>query len=129
MMAKDNKTLHLVLKRKWWDMIASGEKKEEYLEVYPYCAKGLLKKQYTLCPYAQNKDYNFDFGSCLDRKLDNSDVYKEFDRVCFHKGFTNTTMTFMIRSIAYRISELCHEEWGAEPNKRYFVIELGERVG
>lgn len=29
-MAKDNKTLHLVLKRKWWDMIASGEKKEEY---------------------------------------------------------------------------------------------------
>ena len=30
MMAKDNKTLHLVLKRKWWDMIASGEKKEEY---------------------------------------------------------------------------------------------------
>ena len=30
MMAKDNKTLHLVLKRKWWDMIASGEKREEY---------------------------------------------------------------------------------------------------
>lgn len=26
-MAKDNKTLHLVLKRKWWDMIASGEKR------------------------------------------------------------------------------------------------------
>ena len=29
-MAKDNKTLHLVLKRKWWNMIASGEKTEEY---------------------------------------------------------------------------------------------------
>ena len=27
MMAKDNKTLHLVLKRKWWDMIASGEER------------------------------------------------------------------------------------------------------
>lgn len=26
-MAKENKTLHLVLKRKWWDMIESGEKK------------------------------------------------------------------------------------------------------
>lgn len=25
-MAKDNKTLHLVLKRKWWEMIDSGEK-------------------------------------------------------------------------------------------------------
>ena len=29
-MAKERKTLHLVLKRKWWGMIASGEKKEEY---------------------------------------------------------------------------------------------------
>lgn len=25
-MAKDNKSFHLVLKRKWWNMIASGEK-------------------------------------------------------------------------------------------------------
>ena len=29
-MTKESKTLHLVLKRKWLDMIASGEKKEEY---------------------------------------------------------------------------------------------------
>lgn len=29
-MAKENKTLHLVLKHKCWDMIESGEKKEEY---------------------------------------------------------------------------------------------------
>ena len=29
-MAKDNKTLHLVLKRKWWNMIALGKKTEEY---------------------------------------------------------------------------------------------------
>ena len=27
------KTLHLVLKSKWYDMIASGEKKEEYREL------------------------------------------------------------------------------------------------
>lgn len=36
MMAKDNKTLHLVLKRKWWDMIESGEKKEEYRDFTPF---------------------------------------------------------------------------------------------
>ena len=29
-MAKESETLHLVLKRKWLDMIESGEKKEEY---------------------------------------------------------------------------------------------------
>lgn len=30
------KTLHLTLKKKWFDMIASGEKKEEYRELKPY---------------------------------------------------------------------------------------------
>ena len=29
-------TLHLNLKAKWFDMIASGEKKEEYREIKPY---------------------------------------------------------------------------------------------
>ena len=30
------KTLDLVLKKKWFDMIASGEKTEEYREIKPY---------------------------------------------------------------------------------------------
>ena len=30
------KDLKLVLKKKWFDMIASGEKKEEYRDVKPY---------------------------------------------------------------------------------------------
>ena len=30
------KTLHLTLKKKWFDMILSGEKKEEYREVKDY---------------------------------------------------------------------------------------------
>ena len=37
-MAKDNKTLHLVLKRKWWDMIESGKKKANQS---PYVVKGI----------------------------------------------------------------------------------------
>ena len=54
MMAKDNKTLHLVLKRKWWDMIASGEKKEEYRDANHYWAIRLLDRQYRW--YSQNID-------------------------------------------------------------------------
>jgi len=40
------RVLHLTLKRKWFDMIASGQKREEYREMKPYwhkrlmCAKG-----------------------------------------------------------------------------------------
>lgn len=37
------KVLHLTLKKKWFDMIASGEKKEEYREIKMYWAKRLLK--------------------------------------------------------------------------------------
>ena len=58
-MSKDNKTLHLVLKRKWWDMIASGEKMEEYREVCHYWARRLLNEQYRW--YTMNTDYPKDF--------------------------------------------------------------------
>lgn len=33
--------LHLTLKKKWFDMIASGEKTEEYREIKPYWEKRL----------------------------------------------------------------------------------------
>ena len=36
------KTLNLVLKHKWYDMIASGKKKEEYREIKPYWVKRLV---------------------------------------------------------------------------------------
>jgi hypothetical protein len=38
--------LHLTLKAKWFDMIASGEKKEEYREIKPYWAKRLVGKDF-----------------------------------------------------------------------------------
>lgn len=37
------KTLTLSLKKKWFDMIASGEKTEEYREIKPYWEKRLLQ--------------------------------------------------------------------------------------
>lgn len=38
--------LHLTLKRKWFDMIASGEKREEYREYKPYWIKRLQFGKY-----------------------------------------------------------------------------------
>lgn len=37
-----NNTIHLPIKREWFDMILSGEKKEEYREFKPYWVKRLL---------------------------------------------------------------------------------------
>ena len=103
-MAKDNKTLHLVLKRKWWDMIASGEKKEEYREICGYWIKRLIEGEH--------------------HDSDLYDRYKPFENVCFHLGYTNTTMTFRILCITqgYGIPE-----WGGG-NWPVFIIMLGERI-
>ena len=38
------KTLHLNLKAKWYDMIKSGIKKEEYREIKPFWEKRLFEK-------------------------------------------------------------------------------------
>lgn len=38
--------LHLHLKGKWWDLIASGEKSHEFREATPYWAKRLVGKAY-----------------------------------------------------------------------------------
>jgi hypothetical protein len=39
--------LHLTLKKQWFDMIASGQKKEEYREIKPYWDARLRAKEYT----------------------------------------------------------------------------------
>ena len=127
-MAKDNKTLHLVLKRKWWDMIASGEKKEEYRDVCHYWAIRLLDNKYRW--YSLNTDYPKDFLGWIREHLDRrADIqFRPFEKVCFHLGYTNNTMTFKITSMNVMYGEVCRQDWGAEPNKYYFVIKLGERV-
>lgn len=38
--------LHLTLKKEWFDMIASGEKREEYREIKPYWIKRLAGRHY-----------------------------------------------------------------------------------
>ena len=38
--------LHLTLKKKWFDLILSGKKTEEYREIKPYWEKRLKRKTY-----------------------------------------------------------------------------------
>ena len=42
------KVLHLTLKKKWFDLIKSGEKKIEYREVKPYWKKRIADKSFDL---------------------------------------------------------------------------------
>lgn len=121
------KTLHLVLKSKWYDMIKSGEKKEEYREIKQFWVNRLLNVR---------RDFAYDFdsysdcvsmlGSETEYAMNAMDaVYRDYDCVCFHKGYTSTTMTFKINGIGIGYGR---SEWGAPKNKKIFIISLGERI-
>jgi hypothetical protein len=44
-------TLQLTLKKKWFDMIASSKKREEYREIKPYWTKRLRNKEYNFIKF------------------------------------------------------------------------------
>lgn len=100
-MPKPEETLHLTLKFKWYDMIASGIKKEEYRNLTEHWAKQI---EPTDNPFNNMKPY-----------------------VCFHRGYTNTTMVFRIDSVTIGKGK---PEWmeSEDRDKEVFIIKLGGRV-
>lgn len=102
------KDLKLVLKRKWFDMISSGEKKEEYREIKTYWIKRLTEE------YCSEL-----FGLKPVR-------YKHYDTVTFYLGYSadRPQMTFKVDEIVLGYGRW---DWGAN-GKLLFVIKLGERI-
>ena len=45
------RVLHLTLKKKWFDMIASGEKRDEYREIKPHWDKRLNGREYDVVKF------------------------------------------------------------------------------
>lgn len=114
------KTLDLVLKGKWYDMIASGEKTEEYREIKPYWEKRLFDNKAIKRYYEMLLFSSFVVGKVVDPL----EYPRGFTHVRFHRGYTKITMTFEIDSITFGNGK---EAWGAEPGKMYFVIKLKRR--
>lgn len=108
---KDNDTLVLVLKKKWFDMIASGIKKEEYREIKDYWIRRLILKEYT------------------DEAMKSTplnEMIKQFKYVRFRLGYASNApeMKFELKSISIGIGK---KEWGAL-DKEVFILSLGERL-
>lgn len=101
--------LPLVLEGRWYDMIASGEKKEEYRDYKPFWTKRIVK------------------WSC---KTLITSVDRKQQVVAFSRGYKKADMFFkvhvVIRSIDNPYRPL-FPEWG-EPETPHYVIQLGERV-
>jgi len=90
--------LRLTLKKKWFDMIASGEKREEYREVKPYWLKRLVTEE-----------------------------DKTFTHVIFTNGYAANSPRLKAEcrgiSIGAGLAEL-----GAPANEDVFIIKLGKII-
>jgi hypothetical protein len=99
------KILHLTLKKKWFDMIASGEKTEEYREIKPFWISRLQA-----------------WGNAYD-------PCRDFNAIRFYNGWacSEKYANITLESKGIEVGE-GKPEWGAEPNKEYYIIKLGKII-
>ena len=111
--------LDLVLTYKWYDMIESGEKREEYREITPYWIKRLVDThrlgQKMLCN-VPNVAASLIESGCVQMK--------SYTHVRFHRGYTAKSMVFRFDGL--RIGN-GNTQWGAPADRDVFIISLGER--
>lgn len=101
--------LVLPIKKKWFNMIKLGEKKEEYREIKPYYASRFFRNY-------------IDSGCSLEWVLNNNpEVYKY---IILRNGYSNNSPSIQCY---VRIKKgYGNEEWGAEPKKIYYVLKILE---
>ena len=97
-MKEKKKMLVLPIKKKWFDMIKSGEKKEEYRGIKPYYDSRFLK-----------------FGI-------NSTFYMPIGSVLFRNGYSKSSPT--LECEVECAIDTGKTEWGAEPGKLYYVLKI-----
>ncbi len=101
---KYEKILHLTLTRKWFDMILSGEKKEEYRDQKRYWATRLIESG--KCPY-----YTF----------------KDFDCILFRNGYAKDAPEMYVEFKGTTMDR-GRKDWGAVEGEHYYVIKLGKVI-
>lgn len=104
--------LVLPIKKKWFDMILSGEKKEEYREIKPYY---------------ERRFYNYfrSQGEMMEKAPLNEWLVTDlvFDMVVkFRNGYSVKSPSFVAK-VRLTIGE-GKPEWGAEEGKRYYVLRI-----
>jgi hypothetical protein len=96
--------LHLTLKKKWFDMILSGDKRHEYREYKDYWKKRFLipKTHPPICTL-------------------------KYDTVIFRNGYSKTAPTMELELAGIRIG-FGHPAWGGNDKNLQFVLTLGRVI-
>lgn len=120
------KILHLTLKKKWFDMIASGEKKEEYREIKPYWTNRLTYHEFhpeISCVNSLKDCILYDSES----KYKTGVFRKDYDVISFRNGYSKDAPTIEVecRGITYGTAK---PEWSDNWQGDVFIIKLGEVI-
>ncbi|MDZ7922719.1 MAG: hypothetical protein U5M23_01380 [Marinagarivorans sp.] len=124
------KILHLTINRKWFNMIKSGQKEEEYLEIKDYWAQQLISFS-RYFDYDDLQEIIENMRCPLTRHSSVSDLmsffnieFKSFDIARFKNGYAKNAETFDAKIQKITIAQ-GDPELGAEHiAKYYFVIYL-----
>ena len=109
--------LTLPIKKKWFDMILSGEKKEEYREIKPYYATRFANLYKT--EGGTNLINSFLHFKGLRRKEKPQPIY-----IMFRNGYSKDSPSFIAKcTLSIGTGK---EEWGAEKDKEYFILTVQE---
>mgnify|MGYP001545106248 FL=1 len=103
----EKKVLNLTITKKWFDMIASGEKKEEYRQDKPYWKQRFVKEGYW-----------------------HSQTCKDFETIIFRNGYAKNAPTMEVECLGIKLKDLTDmkDGWFDYPvlGCRVFVISLGK---
>ena len=114
----EKKVLFLVLEKKWFKKIVSGEKTEEYREIKPYWATRLVNQQ------AESGEVLFDEFGGYCRVLGDPE-YKPFTHVLFYAGYAKDRQVVKKKIESISIGKpqegMCPEEW---LSKDVFIIKF-----
>lgn len=106
------RVLHLTLKKRWFDMILSGEKKEEYREIKPYWERRLL---------------HYSFGE-KERRFVFHDMEVLYDFIIFRNGYSKNSRMMKVQYMGVQVGIPAFKWYGSKTDKELFVISLGEIV-
>lgn len=133
MKQSESKQLRLSLKRNWFEMTALGIKTEDYREINIYWSKrliynltdALLTRKSGFIGFISDEDaYEFTTNN------KNNFGFKELEINMMTLGYPSKDDESRILRFKHAGIEIRtgNPEWGAEPNKLYFVIKHGARI-
>ena len=138
-MEKQQQDLRLPLMGKWFKMTEAGTKKEDYRELSDFWIKRLVESitlfsgRYDSLKDISVKEAGINNVNLLHLSLDvlQRDVkLKKFDINVMTLGYPKSTDTDKILTLEHKGIRIGtgKPEWGAEPEKIYFVIMHGEII-